>query len=61
MKSVLPPKQDRHIGIDRANNRPDIHPIPQRERLAGDMRENHLPNDVRKLQTPGAEERDKCG
>jgi hypothetical protein len=60
-KSLLPSKQDRHIGIDRANNSPDVHPVPQRERLARDMREDHLPNHVRKLQTPGAEERDKCG
>ena len=46
---LLPLEQDRHIGIDRANDSPDVHPIPQRERLARDMCENHLPNDVRKL------------
>ena len=48
-KGLLPLEQDRHIGIDRANDSPDVHPIPQRERLARDMCENHLPNDVRKL------------
>ena len=60
-ESLSPPKQDRHIGIDRSNNGPDVHRVPQRERLARDMRENHPPDDVRKLQAPGAEERDERG
>jgi len=46
---ILPAKEGWHIGIDGSDNAPDIHRVPHRERLASDVREDNLSDNMRKL------------
>lgn len=46
---ILPAKEGWHISIDGSDNAQDIHRIPHRERLAGDMRDDHPSDNMRKL------------
>ena len=56
---ILPVKEEWHIGINGSDDTPDVHRVPHWEGLAGDMRYDHPSDNMRKLQAPGAEKRDK--
>jgi hypothetical protein len=51
----LPAKEDWHIGVNGPNDTPNIHRVPHWERLAGDMGDDYPSDNMRELQSPGAE------
>jgi hypothetical protein len=46
---ILPAKEEGHIGINGSNDTPDVHRVPHWEGLAGDMRDDHPSDNMRKL------------